>query len=447
MTGAEYSERADRMADPTYYRAAGRTYMVFPISGAGEQTGYQYRMLTSNHIDGILDCSIREIDSETYLYADFTGCQSLRNLYQTKTISGTVYRKLLENLEKLAETLGSYLLDPERVPLCADMVFFHYAEERFLFVYLPEIRLQPDLFRFLSEHIDTAFKDETASVFRLSSIEEEGTEAIGPHLLREKKELTPEEIPEPVREYVPEERIPFRTEEEPGRELEQEKESALRKREEPSPRNPGKWLFILKWILIPVFLAAAAGLLWTQHVFYLTEAIRNLCRAGAAVLTAASVFVTADQILSIRERKRRREVAALREAGPVTKEYEMTRPSEKQKERAGVPDEEPATVLLRPDMAGRLYGTGKAKGCTIILEQLPLTVGKSAEYADEVLGDPSVSRVHARFTKNRRGEIEICDLGSTNGTKINGISLGMQEKKTIERGDEIQIGALTFYYR
>lgn len=437
----------DRITDPSYYRAAGRTYMVFPVSGDREQAGYQYRMLTGNHIDGILDSSLREIDSETFLYADFTGCQSLRNLYQSKTVSGTVYRKLLEDLGKLTETLGGYLLDPERVPLCAEMVFFHYAEERFLFVYLPEVQVQPDLFRFLAEHIDPACKDETASVFRLSSMEEEEPESVRPYLLREKQAFVQEDKPEPEQPSVPEEGVSFRPEEEPDKSAGQNKENSLRKKEDAPSVKRGKWMFFLKWLLVPVFLGGAAGLLWTQYVFYLTEGMRNLCRAAAAVLTAAAVFVTADQILTIREQKRRIRAGTMQEEGFITKEYEIAQSGERQKGSTTITMEEPATVLLRQDMAGRLYGTGRAKGCTIILDQLPLTVGKSAEYADEVLGDPSVSRVHARFTKNRRGEIEVCDLGSTNGTKLNGISIGVQEKKTIERGDEIQIGALTFYYR
>ncbi len=49
------------------------------------------------------------------------------------------------------------------------------------------------------------------------------------------------------------------------------------------------------------------------------------------------------------------------------------------------------------------------------------TLGKDPDSCDIVFQDLSVSRNHARLTLNADGTMEIEDLGSKNGTVMNGI--------------------------
>ena len=97
------------------------------------------------------------------------------------------------------------------------------------------------------------------------------------------------------------------------------------------------------------------------------------------------------------------------------------------------------------DMTGRLYG--RDRGNRIDLRTLPLTVGKAPAYSDVVLADPSVSRVHARIYKGEDGCIEIRDLDSTNGTYINGEKMEPNEKRRVQRGDEVRFGNVEYEYR
>ena len=94
---------------------------------------------------------------------------------------------------------------------------------------------------------------------------------------------------------------------------------------------------------------------------------------------------------------------------------------------------------------GRLYG--RDRGSRIDLRTLPTTVGKAQAYVDVVLPDPSVSRVHARIYKGEEGCIEIRDLDSTNGTYINGTRLEPNERKRVQRGDEVRFGNMEYEYR
>jgi pSer/pThr/pTyr-binding forkhead associated (FHA) protein len=55
--------------------------------------------------------------------------------------------------------------------------------------------------------------------------------------------------------------------------------------------------------------------------------------------------------------------------------------------------------------------------------------------------DSGVSRVHARFVY-RDHTLFVEDLGSTNGTRINGLKLVPREPMRLRNGDEIEFGQL-----
>lgn len=68
------------------------------------------------------------------------------------------------------------------------------------------------------------------------------------------------------------------------------------------------------------------------------------------------------------------------------------------------------------------------------------TMGR-APRADFVVDAALVSRVHCRFTLDERNQLEIEDLGSTNGTFLNGKKV---MKSTLADGDKLAIGRVTF---
>jgi DNA-binding NtrC family response regulator len=66
----------------------------------------------------------------------------------------------------------------------------------------------------------------------------------------------------------------------------------------------------------------------------------------------------------------------------------------------------------------------------------PIVVGRSYP-ADVVVDDPSVSRAHARFFVDAGGNVVFEDLGSTNGTRLNGTAV---PRGTIGPSDEVRVG-------
>ena len=68
------------------------------------------------------------------------------------------------------------------------------------------------------------------------------------------------------------------------------------------------------------------------------------------------------------------------------------------------------------------------------------TMGR-APRADFVVDAALVSRVHCRFTLDQSGQLEIEDLGSTNGTFVNGRKVG---KMVLNDGDKLTVGRVEF---
>jgi hypothetical protein len=72
-----------------------------------------------------------------------------------------------------------------------------------------------------------------------------------------------------------------------------------------------------------------------------------------------------------------------------------------------------------------------------------ITVGRG-QTNDIVIQDAKMSRAHARFEFNDRGEVTVLDAGSTNGVRVNGNKV---EKAVIQPGDVVQMGESQIQYK
>jgi pSer/pThr/pTyr-binding forkhead associated (FHA) protein len=81
---------------------------------------------------------------------------------------------------------------------------------------------------------------------------------------------------------------------------------------------------------------------------------------------------------------------------------------------------------------------GNAAG-TLIEVRDELLIGRQAAGAGTLANDIEISRQHARISKGPDGRYLIEDLGSTNGTWINGRRV--ERSTVLEIGDRIEVGA------
>ena len=77
------------------------------------------------------------------------------------------------------------------------------------------------------------------------------------------------------------------------------------------------------------------------------------------------------------------------------------------------------------------------EGRTFVAGAVPLTIGRAEDNSISLPGDEFASGHHARIESQRDG-VWILDLGSTNGTFVNGARL--DGRRLLRDGDVVQIG-------
>jgi adenylate cyclase len=113
--------------------------------------------------------------------------------------------------------------------------------------------------------------------------------------------------------------------------------------------------------------------------------------------------------------------------------------------------ESSATVQMQPmrlrkifhfqgvDLSGRKFGFGVEVDDLMKREQGVL-IGRDSDQCDVVLLNTSVSRRHARLSVGLNNTLHIEDVGSTNGTAINGMPIAPGLSRPLEPGSTLKLG-------
>jgi pSer/pThr/pTyr-binding forkhead associated (FHA) protein len=90
-------------------------------------------------------------------------------------------------------------------------------------------------------------------------------------------------------------------------------------------------------------------------------------------------------------------------------------------------------------MAGWLLESGDPRVIMRLPPGTTRTVGRTPQ-ADFVLDAPLISRLHCRLTVEPSDQLVVQDLGSTNGTHVNGRRV---DRATLRNGDQLSLGRVT----
>ena len=196
--------------------------------------------------------------------------------------------------------------------------------------------------------------------------------------------------------------------------------------------------------------AAYEGSLVGELQEYLVEHAR---REGYALLTPPRVLLQTDVDLAIGEFGIATRVAQPDElppaAAPAAEPVPAARPSPPAALPAPPVVEAPAaTMVYRPDEAAlesaewpeaeREQVTLTVAGRMVPLSAERVVVGRSRE-CDVQVDDGNVSRRHFELVRENPSTWVVVDLGSTNGTEVNGRKV--QRRTTLDDGDRITIGS------
>jgi pSer/pThr/pTyr-binding forkhead associated (FHA) protein len=110
----------------------------------------------------------------------------------------------------------------------------------------------------------------------------------------------------------------------------------------------------------------------------------------------------------------------------------------------GEPADEVASVAASPDALAILRPTAP-NGEQIPVRTGTFTIGRRAGNDFVISTDPYVSGAHAMLTCDANG-CYLTDVGSTNGTSVNGTRLDSNARQLLLDGDEVMIGQTSYRF-
>jgi pSer/pThr/pTyr-binding forkhead associated (FHA) protein len=102
-----------------------------------------------------------------------------------------------------------------------------------------------------------------------------------------------------------------------------------------------------------------------------------------------------------------------------------------------------AAAISTPTMPNGEPTLVSENGDRTSLPEGELTVGREDGLGISLAGESTVSRRHATVSRSGKTAV-VKDLGSTNGTFVNGTRL--QGEATLKPGDQVQFGSVRFRY-
>ena len=397
------------MLETEYLKSMNLNYERIKLNGKPEERRYQYCILSRGGIRGLLDCSLRFINGDAFLYYDITSKQSISKMfYNKKTVDRDWVKDFVWNLNRIQQEASRFLLDDKSIIWFPEQVYRDIEDSRWGFIYYPYYDGENGFRQFLEFVIEKLDYDDellVECVYRMyEQYEEMGDIYIKDKIFRDVQVL--DEI-QTVRNEGAERKDRETGEDADDIELPQQEVYEVK----PETKQKTK------------------------------KRKSNEKRGLLSFLEGAKRKDKAD-----RERIKQENLYAMEYGRELSLVAEEPASYDDKQEDDG---DYGRTVYLEnvaeaAETKRRLYDE---EGMVLaVLDDTPLVIGKKKEDADVVIDNRMVSRIHARVFKED-GEYMIEDLNSTNGTFKNGLRLKPYEKRRLMEGDEIRLGSVNILFR
>ncbi|MBR1851823.1 MAG: FHA domain-containing protein [Lachnospiraceae bacterium] len=417
------------MLETEFIKSLQCNYERVHLAERPDDRRYQYCILTRGGIKGLLPCSLRYINGETYLYYDITSKQNMAQLCSRQLLDRKWVQSFFRSLRLAQQELDRFLLEDKNILVYPEHIFQDVGNKNFYFLYLPyseEENGMRQFVEFLLEHMDYEDERLVECVYSMYEQMEKSGEAYLQKKVFEDVELLADDLGKSAdagKSTNAGKGAEAEKSTNAGRGVEVERNTNLNADEAWNLREPNEDHQVTY-----------------QEIMGEVEetALNKTNRIGLWQRLSGKKKKAADRKQSYREAMLERmegvEGAAVAESMIYEEEdqdedYGQTVYMERSSE------ENRRHKLYTPD--GRVAG---------ILEGDSFLIGKQKEDVNLVLDDESVSRIHARISVE--GDIIFLeDLNSTNGTFKNGLRLQPYEKRRIGENDEIRFGKLLFVFR
>lgn len=467
------------MIEAKYFKDYKHNYMILKCEETGMGEKYLRSMLAYNRIDGIVKCSVRNVNGEVYLYYDVSSKITLENLYQGKKMSYEQVRDFFCQIDMIYRNLGQFFMEEKGLLMQPDCIFYDFSSKKYYGVYYPVKNLSNEnpyepLMDYLLNHSDTGNQKLTDIIYQIYEMSESPFFSVADVLAFFDES---EDIKEVVTvidngsvfgdESIAETgTIGVNTEES----IETDNENFYA-HHEIKGQTEQKKNTIYYAVFSIVSICGIGAVLWIYNNYELTPNEMMMIMCCMAVMGLCFIFSIAQVLMSGRrmQKKEQEERELLRDIedefreesnvalqNVLDKNMGMTsagnvrgtnaRPVYNEQEHN---ESYTRTIFMdvkRQEMEYKLYALDNKNKKHIELTKFPFTIGKMAGCVDCVLSDDSISRLHARIEKHG-DKILLTDMNSMNGTYKNGLRMEPSETVEIEPGDEIRFGKLNYCYR
>lgn len=407
------------MFETEYVRNCNCNYERIHLEEKPKEKRYQYCILSRGGIRHLLPASLRYIDGEAYLYYDISSTQNVHQLFAQRTIKREWMKDLLWGIRQLHSELDRFLLEDQSIIWCPEQVFQDLEKNDFFFVYVPYYKGESgltELMDFLVERVD--YEDDALVEFVYEVYEQ--LKQIGAEYLR--KQIHEDWSKLERREKTEREEAEERQEVQAICETiaVQRKEQSFNGEKNLSKK--GLWFF-----------KENRGKRRKEKEDYREKLRQRMTGMESLAVCEETVYEGTNVEKSRRLQEKQNATTDDREQIA----YRETDGGE----------EYGKTIYIEESVARREPALYKPDGELVMqMDNFPFVVGKKKENVNLAINDYSVSRVHAKITREE-GVYYIEDLNSTNGTFKNGLRLQPYEKRRIEKGDELKFGKTEYIYR
>lgn len=120
----------------------GKNYLRIPFFNNDEMaevlSEYEINILETNFIKGIAKVKKKRLEGKTYLLFSLSGCISLKEKFEREYLNVDLFCAFFTELLQIKENIKSYLLDPSKICLKPEYIFYDEKEGCYIFILIDE---------------------------------------------------------------------------------------------------------------------------------------------------------------------------------------------------------------------------------------------------------------------------------------------------------------------